>query len=146
MDMMSPWMHNSKVFEPDEETLKQWHGFVYCITNLSTGRMYIGKKFFWRTLTRPPLKGKKRKRKQLIESDWRKYCGSSNELIEAIEEEGQENFRREIIHLCRTKGECAYLEAREQFDRRVLQKPDEYYNGIINCRIHRRAVPPDLLP
>jgi hypothetical protein len=75
----------------------------------------------------------------LVESDWRKYWGSSKHLQEDIDKYGEDNFNREIIHLCKTKGECAYLEAKEQFDRDVLLT-DDYYNGIIQIRLGGNAV------
>jgi hypothetical protein len=116
-------------------------GFVYQITNLITNRKYIGKKLakFSKTQIKTvKLKnGNKRKKKirSKIDSDWRDYYGSSPELIKDIETLGKENFKREILFYCKSKAECSYIEAREQFSRRVLESA-EYYNGIINCRIH----------
>jgi hypothetical protein len=116
-------------------------GFVYQITNLITNRKYIGKKLskFSKTQIKTvKLKnGNKRKKKirSKIDSDWRDYYGSSPELLKDIETLGKENFKREILFYCKSKAECSYIEAREQFSRRVLESSD-YYNGIINCRIH----------
>ncbi len=116
-------------------------GFVYIITNQLSGRKYIGKKlakFSKTTVKTVKLKnGNKRKRKirSKIDSDWREYYGSSPELLKDVEQLGVENFIREILYYCRSKAECSYIEAREQFARRVLESND-YYNGIINCRIH----------
>lgn len=116
-------------------------GFVYCITNLTNNRKYIGKKLskFTKT-TYKTIKYKngnksKRKFKKQISSDWHTYYGSNAELIKDLELLGLENFTREILYYCKSKSECSYVEAREQFLRRVLES-DEYYNGIINCRIH----------
>ena len=109
-------------------------GFVYIITNLITGQKYIGKKLAQFKKTRPPLKGKRLKRRSMIESDWRDYWGSSERLQADIEALGPENFTREILYLCKSKAEMSYLEAREQFERRVLES-DDYYNGIINVRV-----------
>jgi hypothetical protein len=116
-------------------------GFVYQITNLITGRKYIGKKlakFSKTTVKTIKLKNGTKKKKRIrtkIDSDWREYYGSNEELIKDIADLGVENFRREILYYCKSKAECSYIEAREQFSRRVLEST-EYYNGIINCRIN----------
>ena len=116
-------------------------GFVYLITNKLTGRKYIGKKlakFSKTTYKTVKLKNGKKKRKKIrgkIDSDWLTYYGSSPELTRDVLELGPENFSREILYYCHSKAECSYVEAREQFARKVLES-DEYYNGIINCRIH----------
>ena len=109
-------------------------GFVYLITNLTNDKKYIGKKLTQFKKTRPPLKGKKRKRRTTVESDWREYWGSSDYLNEDVNSLGTDKFTREILYYCTSKAELSYLEAKEQFDREVLLT-DEYYNGIINCRI-----------
>jgi hypothetical protein len=109
-------------------------GFVYLITNLITGQKYIGKKLAQFKRTRPPLKGKKLKRRSVVESDWRNYWGSSDRLNADIAQLGPENFTREILYYCTSKAELSYIEAKEQFDRRVLET-DDYYNGIINIRV-----------
>ena len=110
-------------------------GFVYEITNNQTGRKYIGKKLVQFKRSRPPLKGRKNKRRYKVESDWREYYGSSDALTEDIEQLGQQNFSREILFWCRNKAELSYIEAREQFARKVLES-DEYYNGHIRVRVH----------
>jgi len=109
-------------------------GFVYLITNLKTGQKYIGKKLAQFKRTKPPLKGKKNKRRSVVESDWRDYWGSSDRLLADVAQLGPENFTREVLYYCTSKAEMSYIEAREQFDRRVLES-DEYYNGIINVRV-----------
>jgi len=109
-------------------------GFVYLITNLTNNKKYVGKKLAKFKTTKPPLKGKKNKRRGTKESDWRDYWGSSEHLLQDVEELGPENFTREILYMCPSRGIMSYLEAKEQFDRRVLET-DEYYNGIINVRV-----------
>jgi hypothetical protein len=116
-------------------------GFVYLITNNTTGRKYIGKKLakFSKT-TYKVVKQKNgiKKRKKIrskIESDWQLYYGSNDQLNKDIEQLGSENFTREILYYCGSKAECSYIEAREQFRHRVLES-DDYYNGQIVCRIH----------
>jgi hypothetical protein len=116
-------------------------GFVYMITNLVTGRKYIGKKLgkFSRTRYKTiTLKNGKRRRKKIrskVDSDWREYYGSSPELTADIQKLGTENFSREILFYCNSKAACSYIEAREQFSRRVLESAD-YYNGHIQVRVH----------
>ena len=109
-------------------------GFVYLITNLSNNRKYVGKKLAQFKKSRPPLKGKKLKRKYTVESDWKDYWSSSDNLKADVETLGKEQFSREILYWCTSKAELSYLEAKEQFDRRVLET-DDYYNGIINVRV-----------
>ena len=116
-------------------------GFVYLITNNITGRKYIGKKlakFSKTTYRMVKLKNGKKKRKKIkgkIDSDWMTYYGSSPELTKDVVALGVENFSREILYYCRSKSECSYIEAREQFARRVLESTD-YYNGHIQVRVH----------
>ena len=125
------WTFNNKPVDtiPDE-----YEGFVYLITNKTTNKKYIGKKLAKFKTTKPPLKGRKNKRRGYKESDWRDYWGSSDRLQADVDALGPQNFTREILYLCTGRGEMSYLEAREQFDRRVLES-DEYYNGIINVRV-----------
>jgi hypothetical protein len=125
------WTYQGKEITsiPDE-----YEGFVYLITNLTDNRKYVGKKLAKFKTTKPPLKGKKNKRRGYKESDWQTYWGSSDKLNEDVEKLGQDNFTREILYFCKSRAEMSYIEAREQFDRRVLEK-DEYYNGIINVRV-----------
>ena len=114
---------------PDE-----YEGFVYLITNTTNDRKYIGKKLAKFKTTKPPLKGKKNKRRGYKESDWRDYWGSSDNLQADVEQLGADKFTREILYFCTSRAEMSYLEAKEQFDRRVLET-EEYYNGIINVRV-----------
>jgi hypothetical protein len=125
------WTYQQK---PLEEIPEGFIGFVYLITNLKSGQKYIGKKLAQFKKTKPPLKGKKLKRRTTVESDWRDYWGSSERLQADVNTLGPENFTREILYLCKSKAEMSYLEAREQFERRVLET-DDYYNGIINVRV-----------
>ena len=116
-------------------------GFVYLITCVTTGKMYVGKKLAKFALTSykvVKLKNGTKKRKKIrskINSDWQQYYGSSPTLTEDINQQGTDNFKREILYYCRSRSECSYYEAREQFSRRVLES-DDYYNGHIQCRIH----------
>ena len=116
---------------------KSCYGFIYEITNLSNQKSYIGKNQIVKIIKRPPLKGKKNKRKLITESDWKTYTGSCNELNSDIEKYGKENFSFTILRLCYNKWELAYYEAELQFKLGVLIS-DSYYNGIINCRIGKK--------
>ena len=129
------WLYNNKEFDYTEEQLKPYQGFVYCITEVSTGMKYIGKKFFW-AKKRRIVKGKKKG--YLAESDWKQYYGSNVTIKEKVEQ-NPDDYRREILRLCATKGECSYFEAKLQFENDVLIR-DDYYNGIINCRINQTSV------
>jgi hypothetical protein len=129
------WLFEGREFQ--EADIADNIGYVYMITNLSDGRRYIGKKLFYFSKTRQ-VKGKKKRSKVL--SDWMTYWSSSPELQADVERLGAENFRRDILYLCKTKGTLSYIEAREQFSFRVLEQPEAWYNGIIQCRIHRTHV------
>ena len=103
--------------------------------------MYIGKKLakFSKTAYKvDKLKNGTKKKKKIrskIDSDWQDYYGSSPELTKDVVALGAENFTREILYYCKSKSECSYIEAREQFARRVLETND-YYNGHIQVRVH----------
>ena len=114
-------------------------GFVYLITNTTNGRMYIGKKLARFKRSRPPLKGRKNKRRYKIDSDWRDYFGSSDELLADVSKFGKDKFIREILFYCHSKAELSYVEAREQFARKVLES-DIYYNGHIRVRVHGKGI------
>jgi len=124
-----------------EELPEDCVGFVYEITNLTNNRKYIGKKLAkfskttYKTVVQKNGIKKKKKIKSKIDSDWMEYYGSSIELNKDVELLGRDNFTREILFYCKSKAECSYIEAREQFTRRVLESLD-YYNGQISVRVH----------
>jgi hypothetical protein len=125
------WTYNGKDFT--EDLVGNNYGFVYQITNLTNGRKYIGKKFFYSAKTKQ-VKGKKKRYK--ASSNWQTYYGSSDNLTKDVLQLGHENFNREILHLCLTKGECGYIEAKEQFRNNVLET-DNYYNSWIMVRVRK---------
>ena len=133
---MSAWTYQGVLFE--SEDIGAHNAFVYRITNKTDNRFYIGKKLFWSTTTRPPLKGKKRKRKVTKESDWKDYFGSSKSLQADVEEFGRDNFTREIIYLAVSKAESSYMELWHQINEDVLFR-DDSYNGIVSVRIGSNA-------
>ena len=127
---MNEWTYNGQPFiEPGE-----YYAFVYCITNLLSGRQYIGKKFFYSSKRKQVNKVRKSYK---VESDWKDYWSSSDELKADVQALGAENFKREIIHLCRNKGTANYLEAKEQFVRQVLEDKDKWYNSWIQVKVHK---------
>lgn len=136
------WTHQGAIVE---ELPEDCIGFVYLITNLASKRLYIGKKlakFSKTTYKTVKLKNgtkKKKKIKGKIDSDWKTYYGSSIELSKDIETLGTEQFTREILFYCKSKAECSYIEAREQFSRRVLESND-YYNGHVQVRVHKNHI------
>ena len=134
----NPWTHNGELV--DSEILDNYLGFVYLITNLSNQRMYLGKKLLKRTKTKQ-VKGKK-KRTQ-VESDWKDYYGSNKELVEEIKTSSIYNYKREILRLCKTKGECNYFEAKYQFEKGVLES-ELWYNSWIMVKVHKAHLPKQL--
>jgi len=125
------WTYEGKVVE---ELPEDCEAFVYLITCLINHKKYVGKKLAKFKTTKKPLKGRKNKRRGTKESDWKTYWGSSAQLIDDVEKLGEHRFTREILYYCSNRGTASYLEAQEQFERKVLET-DDYYNGIINVRI-----------
>lgn len=130
------WLYNGREFTEAPEDMA---GFVYLIEEIDTGKKYIGKKNFWAIKKLPPLKGRKNKRHKKVESDWRIYFGSNNVLSEKVKPDTTSNFKRTILHLCKSKGMMSYMETHEQLQRRVLFD-DTYYNSFIGCKIHESHV------
>lgn len=128
------WYYNKKEFN---ETPEEFQGFVYIITNINTGKKYVGKKNFWKPKILPKTKTRKRRIRTRVESDWRDYFGSNEELKLLVENDGSDVFKREILRLCKTKGEMSYFEMKEQFERDVLFR-DDYYNEFIGGKIHSK--------
>lgn len=126
---------------PIEDLPEGTVGFVYLITNTVSGRKYIGKKlakFSKTTQKTVKLKNGTKKKKKIrskVDSDWRTYYGSNEELNRDVAALGADKFTREILYFCKSKAECSYIEAREQFTNKVLESKD-YYNGHIQVRVH----------
>lgn len=132
----NPWLYENAPFY--SSSIEDNVGFVYIITNLITGKKYIGKKTFINT-KRVKVKNKKNRSIKRSESDWKSYYGSSDLLNSDIKQYGHLNFKREIIRLCKTKSLASYYEAREQMVSDCLLK-DNYYNTWISVRVHRTGV------
>ena len=126
------WLYEDKEFTHDDE----WYGFVYLIENLTNGKKYIGRKY----LTKAGYKTVKGKRKKIrVESDWDAYYGSSSALKEDIDKFGKENFKRTILRLCKSRGECNYFETKYIFDNHAILDPN-YYNTWVSCKIQASHV------
>ena len=133
----NPWTYNGVPFE--SEDINEYYGFIYRITNTVNGYDYVGRKYFKTIKKRPPLKGKKNKRRETVETDWKDYWGSSARLVEDMARLGKDKFTREIIHLCKSRGETNYMEAYYQFKEGVLLKENNY-NGIIQIKLGKGSV------
>jgi hypothetical protein len=121
------WLYEGQPFEDPGEA----YGFVYNITHIPTGKKYIGRKYF--TLAGyKQVKGKRKKIRK--ESDWREYWGSSKHLQADIALYGKDQFKREIVRLCKSRTECSYYESKMIFEEDALLKED-YYNHWISCKI-----------
>ena len=134
----NPWTYEGTNFTSDD--INDFFGYVYRITNLTTGKQYIGRKYF--TQRRKPRSGKG-KRRVTSESDWKKYYGSSPELKADIKKFGKSNFKREIISLHSTLGKVNYEETKQLFLNNVLiEALDDgtpaYYNSNILGRYMKK--------
>ena len=137
---MSNWTYQGKSIDtlPDHCV-----GFVYLIVNLANNRCYVGKKLAkfskikYKTVKLKNGNKKRKKIKELVDSDWKTYWSSSKDVQADVKTLGEDKFKREILMFCLSKGTATYYEAKYQFQHEVLEKPDEWYNGQIQCRIHR---------
>ena len=144
---MTQWHYRGDVMTDHTQFPENTFSFVYKITRISDGKFYIGKKlvFFQKTaLKTVTLKNgtkKKKKIRSLVPSDWLSYWGSSAELLKDIDALGEEAFSREIVEFCWSKSHASYVEAKMQFDERVMELTyDETYNGIVNLRVAKAHV------
>lgn len=131
MDYKNKWIYNNQdlLIIPDTAI-----GFVYLITDTINDKYYIGKKLFHSSKT---IQKNKKKKRIKVESDWKSYYGSNQILQNVVKENDVYSFTREILHICYSKSECSYLEAKEQFARDVILSPN-YYNDWVSCKITRR--------
>ena len=136
MSYENPWRFNGEIFE--SSNIQDYFGFVYHIHCATTGRSYVGRKYFWSFRT---PKGKSRKVKS--ESDWKQYYGSCPELKDDVKLLGKNNFSRTILSLHRTKGQCNFEETKQLFLNNVLTESLDsgepaYYNSNILGRYMRK--------
>ena len=130
------WYYYNTAAEFNPDDAEGYFGFVYLITHNQTGRKYIGKKFFTKAGTRQ-IKGKKKKIRKA--SDWESYWGSNTELQAEVKQNGEDEYTREILYLCKSRSECSYWETFEIFSRQALLS-DSYYNSWVTCKIHKSHV------
>ena len=130
------WTYKNKEVS---EIPAEFIGFVYLITNTTNDRKYIGKKLTQFKRSKKPLKGRTNKRRYTVESDWKDYYGSSDELTADVELLGKDKFKREIMFWCSSKSQLSYIEAREQFTHKVLESK-QWYNGHIRVRVHQKGI------
>jgi len=131
------WIYKNNPFL--ESDVGDFIGFVYLITEISTGRKYIGKKIFYNKVVKPPLKGKSRRRISRKFSDWQTYYSSSDEIKDIVAGQGDADYKREILRLCMSKAEMSYFETKEIFSRDALLK-DEYINKWVSSRIQKNQL------
>jgi hypothetical protein len=134
MMITNEWTYNGNLFT--SEQTEGFYGFVYLITNTDNNRKYIGRKYFTKAKT-TQLKGKKKRSR--VGSGWEDYWGSNKVLVEEIAVQGKEKYRREILHLCKSRSECSYMETFEIFNRSALLS-ESYYNSWVTCKIHKSHV------
>jgi hypothetical protein len=125
----NPWLFNNEPFETDQ--IEKFEGFVYCITNKINSKRYIGRKYFYSIRK---VRGKKKRVRS--ESNWKKYYGSSKELLTDVEKYGIMSFERRILSLHVTRGDCNYSEVKQQFLNNVLEESG-WYNANINGKWRR---------
>lgn len=138
---MTQWLYENKEFTDSSK----YFGFIYSITNLLNDKVYIGRKYFTSAKTKQPLKGRVNKRRSRVENDWKEYWGSSITFLKEVEETGKQNFKREILRLCKTRGEVNYWEVKYMFEFDVLNAKlpngeNKYYNENIMMKFTRNNI------
>lgn len=131
MDYENAWEYNGEPLTSEFLEKHKFYGMVYELENTANSRKYIGKKFFWFKKTKQ-IKGKRKR--FLVESDWKAYYGSNAELLVDIQQIGENRIKRRVLHMCKNKSECAYLELYEQVVNKALLS-EEYYNAWIAVKV-----------
>ena len=131
------WLYNGEVIESIEQMPQNTFGFIYQATYVPTNEKYLGKKVLYFNRTLPPLKGMKRKRKVVKESDWQTYYGSHEKIKSLLKENKQDNFQREILEFAFNKKHLTYLETKYLFCNNVLEN-EEYINDNILGKFFRK--------
>lgn len=130
------WFYHNTAEEFKEEHIADNVGYVYLISHNQTGKKYIGKKLFTKAGYRQ-IKGKRKKVRKA--SDWLNYWGSNEELQKEVIKNGEDQYTREILYLCKTRSACNYWETWEIFNRHALLS-DQYWNSWVTCKIHKTHV------
>ena len=138
------WLYNNEVIKGIEQMPKNTFGFIYEATYIPTREKYLGKKVLFFNRTLPPLKGSKRKRKVIKESDWQTYYGSHTKIKQLLSEGKQEDFIREIIEFAFNKKHLTYLETKYQFSNNVLENAEYINDNILGKFFRKDLVNPNI--
>jgi hypothetical protein len=140
MEMTNPtWTHQGRIINDISDFPENTIGFVYEVIHKPTGLKYIGKKVLYFNRTLPPLKGEKRKRKVIKESDWKNYHGSHPRIKQLLlETTNLQEFERKILKICSTSKELTYYECKYLFINEVLENRDNYINDNILGKFYRK--------
>tara|TARA_R110001592_G_scaffold122912_1_gene330187 strand:- start:48 stop:467 length:420 start_codon:yes stop_codon:yes gene_type:complete len=131
------WLYKEKVINGIEDMPKNSFGFIYEVCYTPTNEKYLGKKVLQFNKKLPPLKGFKRKRKVIVESDWKTYYGSHQKIKTLLKENKQDNFKRNILEFSFNKKHLTYLETKYLFCNHVLENT-EYINDNILGKFFRK--------
>jgi len=146
------WIYQDKEINDLTDFPPNAFGFVYKVIHTPTNKEYIGKKvlFFNRKvklgkrelLALPVTRGRRSTTKQVVkESDWKTYHGSHIEIQNYLKENGDQDFKREILKIVLDKKQLTYFENKYLFSYGVLEDQDKYFNN----NIEGRYFPKDLL-
>ena len=138
------WLYNNEVIKGIEQMPKNTFGFIYEATYIPTREKYLGKKVLFLNRTLPPLKGAKRKRKVIKESDWQTYYGSHTKIKQLLSEGKQEYFSREILEFAFNKKHLTYLETKYQFSNNVLENTEYINDNILGKFFRKDLVNPNI--
>jgi len=138
------WLYNNEVIKGIEQMPKNTFGFIYEATYIPTNEKYLGKKVLFFNRTLPPLKGTKRKRKVVKESDWLTYYGSHTKIKQLLTEGKQENFSRKILEFAFNKKHLTYLETKYQFSNNVLENTEYINDNILGKFFRKDLVNPNI--
>jgi len=138
------WLYNNEVIKGIEQMPKNTFGFIYEATFIPTKEKYLGKKVLFFNRTLPPLKGSKRKRKVIKESDWQTYYGSHTKIKQLLSEGKQEYFSREILEFAFNKKHLTYLETKYQFSNNVLENTEYINDNILGKFFRKDLVNPNI--
>lgn len=128
------WVYEGRNIESIEDFPQHTYGFIYQVTHLPSQKKYIGKKVLYHNKTLPPLKGTKRKRKIVKESDWKTYYGSQKEIKDLVKQSLPSEFERLILYIAFSKKLLTYYELKYLFSRGAIEPHSNYLNDNISGR------------